>query len=257
MKLAALGVVTIGIGVALSIPGLIGIGAFWIVMGLLVRTHGLNIKDLQQNAKDDAERKAAVLDRKTFTISTALFVALGVPSLLVGILELGIDADDTNWRWLPIVVGGYALFIGVGGAALYLAGSAIESKAGAPPTIPATIWIKSVTETGTYINERPRLEFDFLVEPDSATGETPYEVTKKATVPFTAMGSLKVGDGFHAKVAGPEHPTSMEIAWDQPTGGTDDQDVSSRLAALEALKADGRISEEEYSSQRDRILGSL
>jgi hypothetical protein len=257
MKLAALGVVTIGIGVALSIPGLIGIGAFWIVMGLLVRTHGLNIKDLQANAKDDAEKKAAVLDRKTFTISTVLFIALGVPSLLVGILELGIDADDTNWRWLPVVVGVYALFIGVVGGFLYLAGSAIESAGGPPPTIPATLWIKAVKETGTYINERPRLEFVFRVEPESSSGVAAYEVTKKATVPFTAIGSLKVGDGFHAKVAGPEHPTSMEIAWDRPTGSADDQEVSTRLDALDALKAEGRISEDEYASQRDRILGSL
>src|SRR5690348_9194371 len=182
----------------------------------LFRSHGLNIKDLQANAKNDAEKKAAVLDRRTFTINTALFIALGVPSLLVGILELGIDSDDKNWRWLPIVVGAYALFIGVIGAFLYLAGSAIESAAGPAPTIPATLRIKAVKETGTYINERPRLEFVFQVEPEASSGVAAYEVAKKATVPFTAMGSVKVGDGFRAKVAGPEHPTSMEIAWDQP-----------------------------------------
>lgn len=257
MKLAALGVVAIGIGVALSIPGLVWIGAFWVVMGFLVRTHGLNIKDLQANAKDDAEKKAAVLDRKTFTVSTVLFVALGVPSLLVGILELGISADDSAWRWLPIVVGGYALFIGLAGGAMYLAGSAIEAKTGPAPTIPATLWIKAVKETGTYINERPRLEFELRVEPDASTGVAAYEVTKKATVPFTAMGSLKVGDGFRATVTGPEHPTSMEIAWDEPVGTTDEPDVATRLAALDQLKADGAVSEEEYQSQRGRILGSL
>lgn len=257
MKLAALGVVAIGIGVALSIPGLIGIGVFWIVMGLLVRTHGLNIKDLQANAKNDAEKKAAVLDRKTFTISTILFIALGVPSLLVGILELGIGSDDTAWRWLPIAVGVYALFIGVVGGFLFVAGSAIESAAGAPPTIPATLWIKAVKETGTYINERPRLEFAFRVEPEATSGVAAYEVTKKATVPFTAMGSVKVGDGFRAMVAGPESPTSMEIAWDEPVGTADATDVSARLATLDRLKADGKVSDEEYQSQRDRILGSL
>jgi len=257
MKLAALGVVTIGIGVVLSIPGLVGIGAFWVVMGFLIRTHGLNIKDLQAKAKDDAEKKAAVLDRKTFTIGTALFIALGVPSLLVGILELGIDVDDANWRWLPVVVGGYALFIGVVGAFLYLAGSAIETAGGPPPTIPATLWIKAVKETGTYINERPRLEFTFQVEPEASSGVAAYEVAKKATVPFTAMGSLKVGDGFAALVAGPEHPTSMEIAWDEPVGTATEGDVAERLAALDQLKADGAVSEDEYRSQRERILGSL
>lgn len=256
MKLAALGVVTIGIGAVLSVPGLMGIGAFWIVMGFLVRTHGLNIKDLQANAKGGAEKKAAVLDRRTFTIGTALFIALGVPSLLVGILELGIDADDTNWRWLPIVVGGYALFIGVVGGFLYLAGSAIESSGGGPPTVPATIWIKAVKETGTYINERPRLEFELQVEPEPSSGQAAYEVTKKATVPFTAMGSIKVGDGFKALVVGPEEPTTMEIHWDQPvTDGSGD--VTARLAALDQLKTDGEVTDEEYQVQRERILGSL
>ena len=257
MKLAALGVVAIGIGVALSIPGLIGIGAFWVVMGFLVRTHGLNIKDLQSKAKDDAEKKAVVLDRKTFTISTILFIGLGVPSLLVGILEIGIGSDDTHWRWLPIAVGVYGLFFGVVGAFMYLAASAIDTATGPAPTIPATLWIEAVRETGTYINERPRLEFTFRVEPEATSGVAGYQVTKKATVPFTAMGSLKVGDGFKAKVAGPENPRSMDIAWDQPVGTAADTDVSSRLAALEALKADGKVSDEEYQSQRERILGSI
>jgi len=257
MKLAALGVVAVGIGVALSIPGLVWIGAFWVVMGFLVRTHGLNIKDLQARAKDDAEKKQVVLDRRTFTIGTLLFLALGVPSLLVGILELGISAEDANWRWLPIAVGGYAVFVGVVGGVLYLAGSAIEASSGPAPTVPATLWIESVKETGTYINERPRLEFDFRVEPDAATGVAAYRVTKKATVPFTAMGSLKVGDGFHALVAGPDNPTSMDIAWDKPVGTTEAEDVSARLAALDALKAEGKVSEDEYRSQRERILDTL
>lgn len=257
MKLAALGVVAIGTGVLLSIPGLIWIGAFWVVMGFLIRSHGLNLKDLQAKAKDDEAKKAVVLDRKTFTVSTLLFIALGVPSLLVGILELGISADDADWRWFPIAVGGYALVVGVVGGLLYLAGSAIESAAGPPPTVPATLWIKAVEETGTYINERPRLEFELRVEPDASTGVAAYDVTKKATVPFTAIGSVKVGDGFRALVAGPDEPTSMEISWDQPIGPATEDDVAARLAALDRLKADGAVTEEEYRSQRDRILGSI
>lgn len=247
MKLAALGVVAIGIGVALTIPGLIWAGAFWVVTGVLVRRHGLNLKNA----------RGKPVDRATFTVSTLLFIALGVPSLLVGILQLGISDDHAAWRWLPIVVGGYGLFFGVVGGALYLTGSAIEAAAGPPPTIPATLWIKAVRETGSYVNERPRLEFVFRVEPDSSTGVATYEVTKKATVPFTAMGSLKVGDGFKALVAGPERPTSMDIAWDQPVGTADEADVATRLAALDALKAEGKVSEDEYQAQRGRILDSL
>lgn len=257
MKLAALGVVAIGVGGALAIPGLVGIGAFWILMGVLIRKHGLDIKDLQSKAKDDHARKSVLLDRKTFAVSTLLFVALGVPSLLVGILELGIDPDDADWRWFPLVVGGYALFVGVVGGAMFLAGSAIESAAGPTPTIPATLWITAVRETGTYINERPRLEFELRIEPDAATGVPEYQVTKKATVPFTAIGSVQVGHGFRALVAGPEDPTSMEIAWDEPVGGAGTETVAARLAALDQLKADGSISADEYEVQRARILDSL
>ena len=37
MKLAVLGVVTAGLGVAFTVPGLLGIGVFWVVMGLVGR----------------------------------------------------------------------------------------------------------------------------------------------------------------------------------------------------------------------------
>lgn len=245
MKLAAVGLATAVVGVVLGIPGLIGIGALWVAVGLFVRSQADTLKSLK--AKD--------IDGKTFARSTALLLAVGLPSLAVGILELGFPAEHTDWRWLPIIVGGLAMGFGVLGGALFLAGSAVEAATDADKTtIPATITIKAMRETGTYINERPRLEFELLVVPDKASGVASYDVTKKATVPVTAFGSLRVGDGFKALVAGPESPTSMEIHWDQPVSGTD---VSTRLEELDRLRRDAKISEEEYEAQRQRILGSL
>lgn len=214
MKLAALGVATLAVGATLTIPGLVGIGAWWVVVGLAARREASTLKAIGS--------RGTTVDARTFARGTLLWICLGVPSLAVGLLEYGIDPEHQDWRWLPTVVGGLALGVAVIGGFLYLAGTAViaASDGGTDtPTHPATLWIKAMKETGTFINERPRLEFELRVEPDTATGLTGYDVTKRATVPYTALGSLRVGDGFKALVAGPGDPTSMEIHWDQPVEG--------------------------------------
>lgn len=257
MKLAALGIITAAVGLGLDQPGLIGIGLWWLLLGPVMRQHGKRLQELQEASAD----KKPPVDGRTFAYGTLLWALLGVPSLLVGIGLLGIDADHADWRWLPIAVGGLAAGIGGVGAVLYLLGSAVHEvveRMGVPET-PATLRILSVRETGTYINERPRLEFELQVEPDASSGLAPYQVSKKATVPFTSMGSLQVGAGFRALVVGPEDPTAMEIHWDQPLPAAEagSADVTARLDALDRLRADGRVSEDEYHQQRTRILGTL
>ena len=257
MKLAALGVVTAAIGLILSEPGLAAIGVLWVVLGPIMRQHGRRLE-----AMKGPDGKPS-MDGRTFAFSTLLWLLLGVPSLLVGLLELGISPEHSNWRWLPIVIGALALGIGVLGGVLYATGSAIGAVTGTstPPTVPATIRIRSSKETGTFINERPRLELELTVEPEAGSGVASYEVTKLATVPFTALGSLRVGDGFAALVVGPESPTAMEIHWDQPisaqAGAEPSDDVPARLAELDRLHRSGKVSDEEYNAQRERILGSL
>lgn len=292
MKLAALGVVTIGLGVAFTVPGLIGIGAYWVLAGLVARAYRnkllgpaaeatgteaatVGTTDTTGVGTGTASRQAArrmVADGRSFALGTALWFAIGIPSVLVGVLEIGIAAEDSDWRWLPIAVGAFALVIGVVGGLLFGAGSAITAAEGVPDT-PATLWIRSVRETGTFVNERPRLEFSFHVEPDATTGVAAYDVTKKATVPFTAMGALRVGDGFRARVVGPDKPTSMEIDWSSSVPGTTPAaapdsgpdgalatatpDVATRLAELERLHQEGTVTDAEYDAQRQRILGSF
>lgn len=262
MKLAALGVVTVGIGVALSVPGLIGVGALWVVTGLIAREYK-NRLDERAPANDPTvptgRRGRLAADGKSFAVGTALWLAIGLPSVAVGAFGIGIGSEHSGWRWLPIVVGGFALAIGVIGGLMYGLGSAVlASGAGAKADTPATLWIRKVTETGTYVNERPRLEFELHVEPDAGSGLAAYDATKKATVPFTAMGSLRVGDGFRAKVVGPDKPTAMDIDWSSPVaaGGSSDA-LSARLDELERLHREAKITDEEYQAQRERILGSL
>ncbi|MET3960851.1 hypothetical protein ABIE44_000785 [Marmoricola sp. OAE513] len=257
MKLASLGVITVALGIGLGLPGLIGIGIWWILLGPVMRQHG---KSLTERQKESPDGKPPA-DLGTFLYGTLLWALLAVPSLIVGILLLGIDADHEAWRWLPIAVGGLAAAIGGVALLLYSMGNAAQAyadKIGVPESA-ATIWIEKVTETGTYINERPRMEFELRVEPDAGTGLASYQVTKKATVPFTAMSGLRVGDGFRALVVGAENPTAMEIHWDQPVAGSGAPagDVTARLEALDRLRTDGRVTETEYAEQRARILGTL
>lgn len=290
MKLAILGVVTAGLGVAFTVPGLIGIGVFWVVMGLVARSYRNRLEQSAGSAPDhgaagdpagstavgaaatrEQVRRRLAVDGKSFALGTLLWLAIGIPSVAVGLLQIGIDGDQAGWRWLPLAVGGIALAIGVLGGVLYGAGSVATAAEGVPDK-PATLWIRKVRETGTFVNERPRMELELHVEPDATTGLAPYDVTKKATVPFTAIGSLRVGDGFRAKVVGPDKPTSMEIAWDSPVaGGTgsgehdgagheaghEAEDVGARLEGLQRLRDEARITDEEYQAQRQRILGSL
>lgn len=53
--------------------------------------------------------------------------------------------------------------------------------------------IEGKRQTGTYVNEQPRAEFDFLVLPE---GLPAYRVKKKVTVPLTSLGEIRFGDGF-------------------------------------------------------------
>ncbi len=257
MKLALLGAATIIAGIILTENGLIAIGALWVLLGPIMRQYGRKLEE-----KKAVDGKPAI-DGRIFATGTLLWIALGAPSLLVGLLELGISPEHTTWRWLPIVVGGLALAIGGVGGVLYALGSGIEAYTGTktPPTVPATVRIRSTKETGTFINERPRLELELAVEPESSSGIASYEVTKLATVPYTALGSLRIGDGFKALVVGPDEPTAMDILWDQPVIQTDSADASddvpARLAELDRLHRAGKVTDEEHQAQRERILGSL
>ena len=217
MRLAALGVITAALGIGLDLPGLIGIGVLWVLLGPVMRQHG---KRLQEKKEESPDQKFPS-DPGTFAYGTLLWALLGVPSLLVGLLEIGIDAEHAGWRWLPLVVGVLALGFGGVAALLYVIGGtavAVAERIGVPET-PATVWIRSVRETGTFVNERPRMEFVLGVEPEAGTGVAAYEATKKATVPFTALAYLRIGDGFKALVVGPDKPDAMEIHWDQPVPG--------------------------------------
>lgn len=192
------GVVAFVFGLTGSGLGLSLLGVLWVVVAALARRHALRLKATEVSS----------IKLGTVLQGAAVLLAGGIPSLVVGLTQW--EIDDSQLRLLPIVVGGILTAFAVLTAGMFSLGTGLEAAGGEPPTVPAKIVIVSATETGTFINNRPRIEFVLDVTPD---GQPTYQVEKKATVPMTSLGSIRPGDGFRALVAGPDDPTKMEIDW--------------------------------------------
>lgn len=218
--LAILGAATLALGIALPVHGLSAAGALWIVLGLVTRVHGRRI---EAKRADNKERTASgetiteeVVTGPTFAIGMALVLAIGLASLAIGILEIGIDPRDAEWRWLPIVVGAGAVMIALLGGVMSAAGTRAPAAAGGLTEVPARVTIRAMRQTGTYVNQQPRVEFDLFVEPDGRPG---FDATHKLTVPYTALGALGIGAGFRGTVAGTEESARVSIDWERPDPG--------------------------------------
>lgn len=271
MKLAVLAVPTLVLGYVMDVPGLVIAGGWWIFTGLLVRWHAKRIDAKRADQKTQAEISGSanldpVVGGLQLAFGNALLLLIAVPSLLIGILPYGIDDEHLGWRWLPIGVGAIAAVLVLLSLLMLASGTRVNAE-GTVHTggdKPATIIIRSVRDTGVKVNQQPRLKFELTVQPD---GMSPYAVTKKATVPFAALGSLRPGDGFRALVAGPDKPQEMQIDWETRVTAADassgtaehsaDADPKARLDSLDQLRRDGHITDDEYDTQRRRILNSL
>lgn len=255
MKLAIFGLATAILGAALGVAGLVISGAFWVVLGLLVwALFTRHEKGRAERAKAAAAAGAASPPerRGRYATGISLVVLVGLGSLAIGIFELGFDAEESAWRWLPIGVGAIVTLFAAISIPIRMSGATLAAaEAAGAPVAAATVTIEGKRQTGTYINEQPRIEFDLLVEPE---GLPSYRVKKKATVPHTALGNLDVGDGFHAKVD-PGDEERILIDWDAPIEGSGDP--AKRLERLDDLRRRGLVDDAEYAAQRQRILDSL
>lgn len=257
--LVLLGPLTVVAGIWRGSSGLVAVGGLWFLLAFAILRNSYRLKaavDERKKLKESTgtEPPGPIVSMSSFLLSTATLLLAGVPAIVVGAGRIGIADADADWRWLPLVGGIVITGIALLSALLFLLATGITTAVGPPPTIPAEIVIVSMKQTGTYINEMPRIEFVLDVTPETGA---PYQVTKKATVPFTAIGSLAPGKGFKAKVAGAEEPTSMEIDWDSPLQDPSADSLDDRLRRLDDLKAQGLVTDAEYDTQRQRLLDSL
>lgn len=214
MKLAIVGISICGLGVALGVPGLAASGGPWIGAGLLALAFAARWAE--------RERPGALAPEPLgggFARTTAVLLTIGIPSLAIGLLEIGFSQADSEWRWIPIAAGALSCGIAAAGLVLNLVASRLVAagEPGEGAQLPATVTIGSMRETGAFVNGRPRVEFRLLVQP---AGSPPYELTKRATVPLTALGSVRVGGGFRARLKR-GRPKAVAIDWDSPISPTE------------------------------------
>lgn len=242
------GPVAMVLGVWRSSLGLTVVGLLWFVLSFACHRHGRTLRAAMKEKSDPSGVTVPMV-----VTGAVLYLCAGVPAIVVGLTQW--EISDPDLRWIPIVIGGAVTALALLSTGLYLLGSGLQAVVGEPPTVPATIAVVSSRQTGTYINEMPRIEFVLDVTPE---GGTTYQVTKKATVPFTAIGAIQPGCGFRAKVVGPEDPTNMEIDWESPVGAaTPTEPLADRLKELDTLRDQGLVTEAEHAEQRRRLLDSL
>lgn len=130
-----------------------------------------------------------------FLITSALFVAIGGGALAVGMLGLMPDMPSFPWLFGGIffVFGLLPFFLGL---ALRRAGAAKQIMAGElmQSGVKGIGTIVGVDDTGTTINENPRIVIRMRIEP--LDGSAPVERSKKATVSRVAVP--RVGERYPA-----------------------------------------------------------
>lgn len=245
------------VGAVVGVAGLVLAGALWLVLGTLAwALVGRHEKEERRRRTGDPSVDALLRARdpergRRYALGLTLILAIGLGSLAIGVLGLGFD-DGSEWRWVPVAVGGIVTFLALLTIPARLGAERWGPGGSAAAETPATVTIEGKRQTGVYINEQPRIEFDLLVEPE---GLPAYRVTKKATVPPTALSDIGIGDGFEAKVA-PGDEDRIAIDWDAPLDGGGG-DPAARLERLDDLRRRGLIDPDEYEAQRKRIIGSV
>jgi hypothetical protein len=118
----------------------------------------------------------------------------------------------------------------------------------------APAYIVSLEETGTEINDNPRVRIRLRVEPP---GEPPFEVERKVLV---------------SRIAIPRQGERVELAYDPADHSrfafkradlTDDQalpaaaapDIATQLEKLAGLRQAGVLNDEEFEAAKERLLG--
>jgi Short C-terminal domain len=114
--------------------------------------------------------------------------------------------------------------------------------------------VLDLTQTGTYINENPRVKLRLHVD---APGVPQFEVTHTYTVPLVALGAFAAGDSLPVYMD-PADPKKFTIDWLGGSGkSTGGDDTEERLKKLDKLRSDGLITQAEYDERRTKVLDAI
>jgi len=139
--------------------------------------------------------------------------------------------------------------------------------------VPAMATLVSARDTGTLINNQPRLELELEIRPEGG-GLEPYRLTTKRVVGFGSLGSMVPGAMFPISVD-PQRPDKFEFidpaqyaALGGRSGGINGtetvahmsvdagDDRIDQLERLTALHRSGALNDSEFAAEKQRLLGS-
>ncbi len=166
-------------------------------------------------------------------------------------------SSDSDGRILGLI------FIGVAAFLLILYASMLRRANRADALrrsgIPGRAVIKSMVQTGTYVNQQPLVKLDFEVQPE---GLPAYELKKRLVVPQIALGQLGIGNALPVHLD-PNDRNEIAIDWGAPAAPTTEpgtqrsRDPSERLEELKRLRDDGAITAQDYESKKAEILSEI
>lgn len=290
--LAIGGIAQLIAGLRADLTPITTLGAVWIAAGainVVSSTMSRRSKQTRMSTEDLANpaERAKVYQGVTGQLPRGL-LTLVCAAASVGIGIQGVVATTGTFSQLPdastagsyvvaIVSGGIVGVLALLGLLLYWS-SGTERAARYPATVVILTFKELPLSNGA---NRPYLRFVLDVYPEGMTG---YESTIQTVVPILAVPKLAVGARFSARVAGPDKPNAVIVDFTKPIGPlgsaaavpapvpaagavamapppaapfTDGHSTTGRLRELDALRAQGLVTEAEYAEQRARILASI
>jgi hypothetical protein len=198
------------------------------------------------------------------------------------------------WRTIPeIWIGQIWMAVAALLAVMYMVMTVRANKASqlANTGVRGRAHVLEMNQTGTYINNQPRVKMRLRIE---APGVTPFETEDTVTVPLIALGSLQTGRPLTVALD-PADPQKFVIDWSGNSGGppmtfamedvrtanlagdpaataavmqilqkygiepgnADDPDPAIRLTKLAQLRDAGTISAAEFEEHKRRILSDI
>lgn len=182
---------------------------------------------------------------------TTIAIIAGLAALAFA-LHFGLDP-----KWRPIALFGFMglSVLGIAGwvliGGLYHKGTVDRVMR---EGLPGIAKVKTVEGTGVLVNKRPQVRLVLDVRLDNGSN---LEIDQIYTLPFPGYS---IGPGQRLRVfSDKENPQVLVIAWNKAVEEPVEAERSraERLRELDSLRDQGLLSDEEYQSQRERLLSEI